>query len=69
MAEFMMAINRMIDGAIQAKDDVTAIDLALDGQEEEITSNTCDAASSGYWSESRSRLVTSRRRAAGLHQG
>jgi len=43
MAEFIVAIDRMTYYAVQAEDEVTAIDLALEGQGEEVTSDTSDA--------------------------
>jgi hypothetical protein len=43
MAEFIVAIDRITYYAVQAEDEVTAIDLALDGQGEEVTSDTRDA--------------------------
>jgi len=43
MPEFMVAIDHMTYYAVQAEDEVTAIDLALEGQGQEITSDTRDA--------------------------
>jgi hypothetical protein len=48
MAEFIVAIDRITYYAVQAEDEVTAIDLALEGQGEEVTSNTRDAYISEY---------------------
>jgi hypothetical protein len=43
MPEFIVAIDRITYYAVQADDEVTAIDLALQGQGEEVTSDTRDA--------------------------
>jgi hypothetical protein len=51
MAEFMVAIDRMTYYAVQDEDEVTAIDLALEGQGEEVTSETRDAYISEYQRE------------------
>ena len=48
MAEFIVAIDRITYYAVQAEDEVTAIDLALEGQGEEVTSDTRDAYISDY---------------------
>jgi hypothetical protein len=48
MAEFIVAIDRITYYAVQAEDEVTAIDLALEGQGEEVTSDTRDAYISEY---------------------
>ncbi len=50
MAEFIVAIDRITYYAVQAEDEVTAIDLALEGQGQEITSDTRDAYISDYQS-------------------
>ena len=50
MAEFIVAIDRITYYAVEAEDEVTAIDLALDGQGEEVTSETRDAYISEYQS-------------------
>jgi hypothetical protein len=43
MPEFMVAIDHITYYAVQAADEVTAIDLALEGQGLEIDSETRDA--------------------------
>jgi hypothetical protein len=43
MPEFMVAIEHITYYAIQAEDEVTAIDLVLEGEGEEISSETRDA--------------------------
>ena len=43
MAEFIVAIDRITYYAVQAEDEITAIDLALEGQGVEVTSETRDA--------------------------
>jgi hypothetical protein len=43
MPEFLVAIDHITYYAVQAKDEVTAIDLALEGQGIEIDSETRDA--------------------------
>jgi hypothetical protein len=43
MAEFIVAIDRITYYAVQAEDEITAIDLALEGQGEEVTADTRDA--------------------------
>jgi len=48
MPEFIVAIDHITYYAVQAKDEVTAIDLALEGQGLEIDSNTRDAYISEY---------------------
>jgi hypothetical protein len=48
MAEFIVAIDRITYYAVEAEDEVTAIDLALDGQGEEVTADTRDAYISEY---------------------
>ena len=60
MAEFIVAIDRITYYAVQAEDEITAIDLALEGQGEEVTADTRDA----YISEDQieRRDATSRRR-------
>jgi hypothetical protein len=44
MAECIVAIDRITYYAVQAEDDVTATDLALDGREKEVTSETRDVS-------------------------
>ncbi len=51
MAEFIVAIDHIIYYAVQAEDEVTAIDLVLEDQGLEISSETRDA----YISEWQSR--------------
>jgi hypothetical protein len=48
MPEFMVAIEHITYYAIQAEDEVTAIDLVLEGQGLEIASETRDAYISEY---------------------
>ena len=48
MTEFMVAIDHLTYYAVQAEDEVTAIDLALEGQGLEIDSETRDAYMSDY---------------------
>ena len=48
MAEYIVAIDRITYYAVQAEDEVTAIDFALNGQGEEVTSETRDAYISEY---------------------
>jgi hypothetical protein len=60
MAEFIVAIDRITYYAVQAEDEVTAIDLALEGQGEEVTADTRDAYISEYQRERRD--ATPRRR-------
>ena len=43
MAEFIVAIDHITYYAVEAEDEVTAIDLVLEGQGEEVTSDTRDA--------------------------
>ena len=43
MPEFMVAIDHITYYVVQARDEITAIDLVLDGQGEEVTSETRDA--------------------------
>lgn len=43
MSEFIVAIDHITYYAVQAKDEITAIDLALEGQGLEIDSETRDA--------------------------
>jgi hypothetical protein len=43
MPEFIVAIDHITYYAVQAEDEITAIDLVLDGQGEEVTSDTRDA--------------------------
>ena len=48
MSEFIVAIDHITYYAVQAEDEVTAIDLALEGQGEEVASDTRDAYISEY---------------------
>ena len=48
MSEFMVAIDHMTYYAIQAEDEATAIDLALEGQGLEIDCETRDAYITPY---------------------
>jgi hypothetical protein len=48
MAEFIVAIDHITYYAVQAEDEVTAIDLVLEGQGEEISSETRDAYITEY---------------------
>jgi hypothetical protein len=48
MAEFMVAIDHITYYVVQAEDEVTAIDLVLEGQGLEISSETRDAYISEY---------------------
>ena len=48
MAEFIVAIDHITYYAVQAEDEVTAIDLVLEGQGLEISSETRDASISDY---------------------
>jgi hypothetical protein len=48
MAEFMVAIDQLTYDAGEAEDKVTAIDLALEGQGLELSSETRDAYVSEY---------------------
>jgi hypothetical protein len=50
MPEFMVAIDHITYYAVQAEDEVTAIDLVLEGQGLEISSETRDAYISEYQS-------------------
>jgi hypothetical protein len=50
MPEFMVAIDQITYYAVQATDQVTAIDLVLEGQGLEISSETRDAYISEYQS-------------------
>ena len=50
MPEFMVAIDHIPCEAVQAADEVTAIDLVLEGQGLEISSETHDAYISEYQS-------------------
>jgi hypothetical protein len=43
MPEFMVAIDHITYYAVQAEDEVTAIDLVLEGQGLEVSSETRDA--------------------------
>jgi hypothetical protein len=55
MAEFIVAIDRITYYTVQAEDEVTAIDLALDRQGEEVSSETRDAYISDAWSARQAR--------------
>jgi hypothetical protein len=48
MPEFMVAIDHITYYAVQAEDEVTAIDLVLEGQGLEISSETRDVYISEY---------------------
>ena len=48
MPEFMVAIDHITYYAVQAEDEVTAIDLVLEGQGLEISSETRDASITEY---------------------
>jgi hypothetical protein len=48
MAEFIVAIDHITYYAVQAEDEVTAIDLVLEGDGLEISSETRDAYISEY---------------------
>jgi hypothetical protein len=48
MPEFMVAIDHITYYAVQAEDEVTAIDLVLEGEGLEISSETRDAYISEY---------------------
>jgi hypothetical protein len=48
MPEFMVAIDHITYYAVQAQDEVTAIDLVLEGEGFEIASETRDAYISEY---------------------
>jgi hypothetical protein len=48
MPEFVVAIDQITYYAVQAEDEVTAIDLVLEGEGEEIASETRDAYISDY---------------------
>ena len=50
MPEFIVAIDHVTYYAIQAEDEVTAIDLVLEGQGEEVSSDTRDAYITEYQS-------------------
>jgi hypothetical protein len=50
MPEFIVAIDHITYYAIQAEDEVTAIDLVLEGQGEEVSSDTRDAYITEYQS-------------------
>lgn len=50
MTEFIVAIDHITYYAVEAEDEVTAIDLVLEGQGEEISSETRDAYISEYQS-------------------
>jgi hypothetical protein len=46
MPEGMVAIDQMPDGAVQAEEDVMAIERVLEGQGREMSSETRDASMS-----------------------
>jgi hypothetical protein len=48
MPEFIVAIDHITYYAVQAEDEVTAIDLVLEGEGEEISSETRDAYITEY---------------------
>ncbi|HXH14084.1 MAG TPA: hypothetical protein VNP04_30505 [Alphaproteobacteria bacterium] len=48
MPEFIVAIDHITYYAVRAADEVTAIDLVLEGQGEEIASETRDAYITEY---------------------
>jgi hypothetical protein len=48
MPEFVVAIDHITYYAVQAEDEVTAIDLVLEGEGEEIASETRDAYIAEY---------------------
>ena len=52
MSEFIVAIDQITYYAVQAEDEVTAIDCVLEGEGQEIASETRDAYISEYEKES-----------------
>jgi hypothetical protein len=48
MPQFMVAIDHITYYAVQAEDEITAIDLVLEGEGEEISSETRDAYIAEY---------------------
>jgi hypothetical protein len=48
MAEFIVAIDHITYDVVRAEDEVTAIDLVLEGEGEEMASETCDAYITEY---------------------
>lgn len=48
MTEFIVAIDHITYYVVQAEDEVSAIDLVLEGQGEEISSETRDAYITEY---------------------
>jgi hypothetical protein len=50
MPEFIVAIDHITYYAIEAEDEVAAIDLVLEGQGEEVSSDTRDAYITEYQS-------------------
>jgi hypothetical protein len=48
MPEFVVAIDQITYYAVQAEDEVTAIDLVLEGEGEAMASETRDAYSAEY---------------------
>jgi hypothetical protein len=49
MAEYIVAIDRVTYYAVQAEDEVTAIDLVLEGEGLEISTETRDAYIAEYY--------------------
>jgi hypothetical protein len=48
MAECIVAVDHLTDDAVQAEDEVTAIDLVIEEQGLEISSETRDASMTEY---------------------
>ena len=48
MPEFMVAIDHITYYAVQAEDEISAIDLVLEGEGEEVSSETRDAYIAAY---------------------
>jgi hypothetical protein len=48
MPEFVVAVDHITYYAVEAEDEVTAIDLVLEGQGQEISSETRDAYITEY---------------------
>jgi hypothetical protein len=63
MPEFIVAIDHVTYYAIQAEDEVTAIDLVLEGQGLEIDSETHDAYISEYQRSDEDQRSDTRQRA------
>ncbi len=57
MPELLVAIDHITYYAVQAEDEVTAIDLVLEGEGEEVNSETRDAYISEYESSERRRYA------------